>query len=166
MSNMLIFAYGSNMSCRRLKNRCASALIKEIAFAEGYKLMFNKKSSDGSAKANIQKTDTISLVWGVMYEISQEDKSELDRIEGKGYGYEEQFIFVKTAAGDLYECICYIVMDKKYTTDDSLPYDWYLNHCITGAAENNLPKEYVSFLQKHATKMDGDTDRNKKEKDI
>ena len=78
------------------------------------------------------------------------------------YCDEYQFIFVKTAAGDSYECMCYIVMNEKYTTDDNLPYDWYVNHCIIGAEENNLPGLSISFLQIQATKIDGNSEREKK----
>jgi hypothetical protein len=64
MNTMLIFTLGSNMSCRRLNNRCISAVVKKMAFVEGYRLIFNKKSSDGSAKANIENKRKRIWFWG------------------------------------------------------------------------------------------------------
>jgi gamma-glutamylcyclotransferase len=66
---MLIFSYGSNMNLNRLLQRVPSAAKVSNAFLPGFKLLCNKESKDGSAKANIFKTGVSGeLVWGCAVE--------------------------------------------------------------------------------------------------
>lgn len=55
----------------------------EPARLDGYALRFNKRSKDGSGKANIEPRDG-GTVWGVFYVISAADLTVLDKGEG-GY---------------------------------------------------------------------------------
>jgi AIG2-like family. len=112
------FAYGSNMSSRRLLSRCSSANFIEVAKVEGYTLSFNKKSSvDKSGKANITQTGkNTDIVWGVIFEIEESQKSDLEKAEGKGKGYDEQTIKVTDSKGHTHDCIAYIATEAKYLT--------------------------------------------------
>ena len=85
---MLIFAYGSNMNINRLTQRVPSATKVSNVFLTGYKLMCNKVSrNDGSAKANIEKSDIATdIVWGILFEIDNNEKPMLDKAEGLGKG--------------------------------------------------------------------------------
>lgn len=93
---MLIFAYGSNMNLNRLTQRVPSAVKFCNVFLPGYKLVCNKVSKkDGSAKANIIKTDNLAeLVWGVLFNINSNEKPLLDKAEGLGKGYNEDTLTV------------------------------------------------------------------------
>ena len=87
---MLIFSYGSNMNLNRLSQRVPSAMKVSKAFLPGHKLVCNKISNDGSAKANIIKTDVLAeVVWGVLFSIDRNEKALLDKAEGLGKGYNE-----------------------------------------------------------------------------
>lgn len=87
---MLIFSYGSNMNLNRLAKRVPSAVKVSNAFLPEHKLLCNKISKDGSAKANIFKTYIAAeLVWGVLFTIDSKEKPLLDKAEGLGMGYNE-----------------------------------------------------------------------------
>jgi gamma-glutamylcyclotransferase (GGCT)/AIG2-like uncharacterized protein YtfP len=121
---MLYFAYGSNMSSRRLcaENRVPSARRLCLATLPEHRLTFHKKSNDGSAKCDAYFTgDKADYVIGVLFEISQSEKRNLDRAEGLGYGYREEKITVMTDSGEQ-NAVAYFATD----IDSSLkPYDWY-----------------------------------------
>lgn len=162
------FAYGSNMSNRRLLDRCSTANFLEIAKIESYKLAFNKKSSlDKSGKANIIQTgNTSDIVWGVIFEIEESQKTALDTAEGKGKGYDEQTIKVIDSKGQEHECIAYIATEAKYLDNALTPMDWYKEHCLIGAKEHNLPDDYISVIEDQKAKTDTDIERAEKERSI
>ncbi len=54
---MKYFAYGSNMSISRLRERVPSAVRLGIFFLEGHRLCFHKASEDGSAKCDAYQTN-------------------------------------------------------------------------------------------------------------
>ena len=107
---MLIFAYGSNMDSKRLRSRVPSAKSVIAAFISRYQLRFNKVSNnDGSAKANIiQTTNDDDIVWGVIYEIDDSEKSTLDDFEGLGFGYNESQLWFTDVEGKTYRAWAYL----------------------------------------------------------
>ena len=87
---MHYFAYGSNMLKNRLENqgnrvtpKIGSVIDKGVAKLSGYKIVFNKLSTDKSGKTNIAQ-DKEAIVWGVVYELANDQIERLDKIE-KGY---------------------------------------------------------------------------------
>ena len=54
---MLYFAYGSNMSIRRLQSRDINPVKVNVARLYGHTLKFHKPSKDGSGKCDVFKTD-------------------------------------------------------------------------------------------------------------
>lgn len=162
------FAYGSNMSNRRLLDRCSTANFLEIAKIESYILAFNKKSSlDKSGKANIIQTGKSStVVWGVIFEIEESQKTNLDTAEGKGKGYDEQTIKVIDSKGQEHECTTYIATEAKYLDNALTPMDWYKEHCLIGAKEHNLPDDYISIIEGQTATIDTDIERAEKERKI
>ena len=93
MSTSYYFAYGSNMPRRRLESRIGHVHKLGIAYLEGYKLICNKKSRDGSSKFNIEQTNVSSdKVIGVLYKIEENQLDPLDAAEGAKAknGYERQ----------------------------------------------------------------------------
>src|SRR5258708_31632498 len=74
----LVFAYGSNMCSGRLRDYGLSPEAPGTgALLAGYHLLFNKHSTDGSGKANVEVRET-SHVWGVLYAIPDTDLQTLD----------------------------------------------------------------------------------------
>jgi len=84
----LYFAYGSNMLTRRLAVRTPSAVAVGTAYVEGYRLTFDKVSTDGSGKCDIEATgNAADRVWGVLFRIATAEAADLDDAEGLWAGY-------------------------------------------------------------------------------
>src|SRR5713226_8689269 len=75
-----LFAYGSNMASDRLQLRAPFIRIHGCAKVPDKRMICNKKSDDGSAKANLVD-EPGNEVWGVLYEIDSSDFAKLDRAE-------------------------------------------------------------------------------------
>lgn len=156
---MLIFAYGSNMNLNRLTKRVPSAVKVSNAFLPGHKLVCNKISNDGSAKANILKTDIpAEIVWGALFSINSNEKALLDNAEGLGSGYNEETLTFYNEFNNPYSAQVYIA-DSKATDNNLLPYDWYKEFIVTGAIQNKLPADYISLLQSIPCIPDSDEKR-------
>lgn len=143
---MKIFAYGSNMYYRRIKERVSSVKKISNVFIKGYLLSFNKKSIDGSSKANIIYTgDSEDIVWGVLYEISNTDKPKLDRFEGLGKGYEETSMDFTDSENKKHKAKVYIASENDIV-ENLCPYDWYKKFIVHGASENKFPIKYIEQI--------------------
>ena len=99
MQHFLYFSYGSNMSSRRLKNRVESARVISSGILEKHKLVFHKKSKDGSGKCDAYYTnEPKDKIYGVIYSIHENEVDKLDRVEGCGRGHYEKKEVVKMRA--------------------------------------------------------------------
>jgi hypothetical protein len=152
-------AYGSNMSLNRLLARLPNAKRIGVATVNGFQLSFDKKGFDDSGKCNANQTDDPDdVLYGVLYQITGEEKAILDKIEGPRYDC--LAINVTTESGDTHNAYCYVA-----NTFDSqlLPYDWYLRHVLTGAEEAQLPDWYVNKIRFQHSKQDPDKLRSERE---
>lgn len=137
---VLYFAYGSNMSTERLRQRVPSAKPICKARLNNKRVVFNKRSTDGSGKANL--SDSIGdETWGVLFEVDATDINKLDNIEG---GYKRTSLQTQTVEGNNITAEVYI---SNKLTNDPVAYDWYKELILTGAKEHNLPKSYLAYLE-------------------
>lgn len=152
------FAYGSNLHPIRLLERVSSAKLLGISSMTGHRLLFHKRSHDGSSKCNILKTDcTSDIVHGAIYEIAQDHKCDLDRFEGKGSGYIDNQILLHYQ-GREYHCFTYQAQ-LSYICDALKPYHWYKEMVILGANYHGFPDAYISTIA--SIKSIDDPDRNR-----
>lgn len=135
------------MLSSRIIKRIPSAKIKERAALHNWCVNFNKKSIDGSGKANLsQKTGFIT--WGCLYEI---DANEISRLDGIEKGYIRIKVNVIKDDGVTVEAETYI---SDNITDNPVAFDSYKQLLISGSTEHNLPAEYVLYLQQLPSKPD------------
>ncbi|MEM7759684.1 MAG: gamma-glutamylcyclotransferase family protein [Cyanobacteria bacterium P01_A01_bin.40] len=157
--SFIYFAYGSNMSTRRLRHRTPSAKPLGIGQLSQHQFVLHKIGRDGSAKCDIQETGQAhDIVWGVLFEIFTEERHLLDRAEGLGFGYEYKTVRVNSNEG-------IIIAGAYYAThiDSSLrPFDWYLNFVLRGAEEHGLPNSYLNYLKSCLIVIDPDSERRKR----
>lgn len=138
---MKYFAYGSNMSLARLRQRVPSAVALGCYSIRGYDLRFHKVGQDGSAKCDAYYTgNTCNVIYGVLFEIEPSEKPGLDKAEGLGQGYNEKRVWVSTHTGRRYEAKTYIASSMNPALK---PFSWYLNHVLVGAKESSLPYAYI-----------------------
>jgi len=158
----IYFAYGSNMLNRRIKatERAPSAFYNGIGFVKGYKLTFNKLSSDRSGKCNIELTDNpTDKVYGVLFKIDKRDKPKLDKAEK---GYKEKTVDVMVSSG-LCNAVTYVASE---INPGLQPYHWYKAVVICGAIEHGLPSEYIEWLRTFISMNDPDVNRRSKNENI
>lgn len=141
---MLCFCYGSNMSRRRLQARVPSARFVAVAELPCHQLRFHKAAMDGSAKCDAYQTGiTDDRVIGVVYEIADDEKPDLDKHEALGRGYNEKQVEVTTRTGSLQAWMYYATRIK----DSMKPFHWYKQHVLVGARENGLPADYIAKIE-------------------
>jgi gamma-glutamylcyclotransferase len=159
---MYYFSYGSNMSIRRLRLRVPSVACIGSGILKGHELRFQKVSSrDGSAKCDAVVTANPNLVvYGVVYRIDEAEKPGLDRAEGLGFGYEQKNVLIEMENGADVQAFCYFATE----IDPQLkPLDWYREHVLKGARENNLPGAYIRSIEAIEAVKDDDAIRREKE---
>jgi gamma-glutamylcyclotransferase len=156
---LIYFAYGSNMLSKRLRERVSSAQPIGISQLSGHRLLWHKRSDDGSGKCDIQKTDCEQhMVWGVVYRLNKLEKHQLDQAESLGYGYDQKEIEVLLADGIL-KAFTYFA---KKTDPFLFPYHWYKKLVIAGAQEHSLPIDYLQLLRAVQSVSDPDRLRSAK----
>jgi len=162
---MKIFAYGSNMNLNRLKNRVPSAVKISNGFIEGFSLKCSKASKDGSGKATVLNTgNKVNLVWGVLFEIDEKEKPQLDKAEALNYGYDERIIEVN-GGKEIHLAQIYFANDKSIN-EELKPYNWYKAFITEGAKENGLPNDYINKLESLNSEQDKNYERRIKNENI
>lgn len=160
---MLYFAYGSNMSLKRLQQRVPGTQFVSVAALLNYQFRFHKKGQDGSAKADALFTgNREDCVYGALYKIPEHELLRLDQIEDCGIGYERKEVRVNSGDKSYSAWIyCALHIDRSLK-----PYAWYHRHVIVGAEELSLPSEYIQHIKGLSCCEDPDSDRASRESSI
>jgi gamma-glutamylcyclotransferase (GGCT)/AIG2-like uncharacterized protein YtfP len=138
------FAYGSNMDWHQMQRRCPSAQFVCVARLADYCFAIARHSRLRSCgTANIFAARG-SEVWGVVYDISEEDLTTLDGFED-GYRKEKAFVSALDDGDRPLEVIVYIAEKEN---DVPLPNAAYKQHIMDGARYWHLPQEYCDLLEK------------------
>jgi gamma-glutamylcyclotransferase len=157
---MKYFAYGSNMLAARLRRRGVSAQAVGPALLRGHRLVWTKRSADGSGKCGVLPTaDPADVVWGALFEIDDRKLSILDQAEGAGRGYLRETVVVR-AGGQRVEAAAYIAID---VVEGLRPYEWYKQLVVVGAKKAGLPTAYIDWLSAVLSKQDPDEARRNAE---
>ena len=156
---VLVLAYGSNMCTQRMQARVSSARPVVIGYVQQRKLVFHKRSEDGSAKADAMATTrSADRVWGVIYQLHRDQKPMLDRYEFLGVGYDEEQVEVVHANVTLW---AWMYVARRDAIDPSLlPYSWYLDLITHGARQHGLPHGYTKQLQRQQSMLDPNSARH------
>ena len=161
---MKYFAYGSNMSTTRLRQRTPSAKRIGTFILIDHELRFHKPSRDGSGKCDVYQTDNPqSQVFGALFDIDKKEKPALDFAESLGVGYGEKVVKVVSASGEEYEATTYYALN---IAPSLKPFSWYLNHVIIGALETQVPISYLKGIEATESIEDDDLIRDKLERAI
>ncbi len=143
---MYYFAYGSNMDDRQMKTRCPSARFLTVARLPGYRLAFTIFSSKRNCGCADIVADPSGTVFGILYEISQEDIARLDVFEGvPGGHYRRITLNVILDDGRRISTEAYVVARKSKTPIP--PSKQYMGLLISAAVKRSFPKQYRIFLE-------------------
>jgi len=135
----LYFAYGSNLSRSRLRDRVDSARPFCIARLEGHRISFGKLGRDGSGKATLV-SEIGAWVWGAVYTIDPAHWESLDRFEP---GYERISVDVTTDSERRLTVVTYLAPE---TAPDPTATPDYKEVIVAGAREHALPDAYIESL--------------------
>ncbi|UUP20060.1 gamma-glutamylcyclotransferase family protein [Nitratireductor thuwali] len=140
---VVYFAYGSNMSTARLRERMPSCKPLGIATLPGLSLRFHKRSVDKSGKCNAYPSGDDGSVIGVLFSFDPAERAKLDKAEGVGSGYVHAMVTVINEKGRRRKVLTYLA-SSDYVDDSLKPYGWYKDFVLAGAREHGLPPEYVA----------------------
>jgi len=135
----LYFAYGSNMASARLRERAPAAHALGAALLPDYAWRCNKRSADGTARANLVPAKGAET-WGVLYEVQARDWEALDRAEP---GSER--ISVEVVRDGVRGAAQTYVSD--HVAADWSPATWYLGLLVAGAREHALPPAWIAAIE-------------------
>jgi len=161
---MKYFAYGSNMSPARLRERTPGAQRIGSYVLQAHDLRFHKRGRDGSGKCNALYTRNLNhRVFGVLFEICPGEMKDLDKAEGLGYGYDQKTVIVVNDDCSEVAATVYCATD----IDEQLrPYTWYKQHVLVGAKESSLPGDYIQKIESVVSVADPDEAREARQYSI
>ena len=147
------FTYGSNMHQEDLNRWCDKKLVfriqvenPKVAELKGYRLDFNYfSSSRSSGAANIME-ESGSSVFGLVFELDDEDYSKIKKKEGAPFFYKELDVEV-VVDGEIKEAKTFKVVSEKEKDYFVKPSEEYLGLIIESAKKYNFPEEYVEMLE-------------------
>lgn len=121
---------------------------RRFAKLSEYKLVFNKKATDGNfAYANIEISES-NIVEGALYEFPDNEIINLDKCEGYPKHYDRIQVIVTDQSGNSIKAITYVAQPDKIV-NGLLPKQKYLGYLLSG--EDILSKTYFDNLKKVAT---------------
>jgi gamma-glutamylcyclotransferase len=141
----LYFAYGSNMCTGNLRQVALSATPIAVARLPRHELQFRKRSGpdDGAGSNPYETGRDESVVWGVVFRMTDADLQALIRLEDDRYGYvpTPKTVFPR---GSSRHVTALVFMAKPGDLDSDLrPFDWYLRRVLEGAWQHDLPPDYI-----------------------
>ena len=149
---MLYFAYGSNMDEQRVQeaNRCPSARFIFNAVLPRHRLVFTQGPEAGTCAADTV-ADSAALVWGVVYDITDSDRQQLDAREGIGVRPHRPREVIVHPHGDVEQRVMVLTYGTGNPSDMQLQPDRpYLEHIISGARHWGIPVDYIAQLERTA----------------
>jgi len=158
------FAFGSNLSSRRLLQRLPAAGLGDVAILRHHRLCFRNNAQGASGKCDIEFTgNQDDNVYGIVYLLTEAEKLVLDGYETAGFGYRDKPVEVFTLDGDTIAAITYYA-----GTNEGMhpPYHWYKQHVLRGALEHSFPTEYIAAIEAVHSTEDPCPERASKESAI
>jgi gamma-glutamylcyclotransferase (GGCT)/AIG2-like uncharacterized protein YtfP len=137
------FAYGSNMNWEQMQRRCPSAKFVCVARLKDYRFGIARHSRlRNCGTANIF-AETGSEVWGIVYDISEQELAILDGFED---GYRREKVPV-LSTGDGQSSVEVLVYIAEKEDNVPLPSSEYKQLIIAGARYWDIPEIYLVMLE-------------------
>jgi gamma-glutamylcyclotransferase (GGCT)/AIG2-like uncharacterized protein YtfP len=144
------FAYGSNMNWEQMQRRCPSAKFVCVACLKDYRFAIARHSRlRNCGTANIF-AEAGSEVWGIVYEVSEEELAILDGFED---GYRRENVPV-LSMGDGQRSIDVLVYIAEKEDNPPPPSSEYKGLIVGGARYWNIPEVYRLMLEQLQAPID------------
>jgi gamma-glutamylcyclotransferase len=145
------FAYDSNMDVDQIVERVGPVEKVGNAKLPDWRLAFNRKGKDHSGKANIVESPG-DVVWGVVYELTRDQMGILEVLFERGYRARELTAFDQS--GNPLTVHAFIAKNPDRERPPTPPYKQII---VRGAKKQELPVDYVRFLESISVKGTGET---------
>ena len=141
----LYFAFVSNLSERKMKERGAKFTSRESAVLRGYRFVFNTNwKDDGFGYANIPP-DEGSAVHGALYICEKGSMCKMDHEHiHEGNRFHRVIVKVEKRNGEVVDATAYKA-NEECVKGGLKPSETYLSEILEG--EDLLPKEYAAYLR-------------------
>ncbi len=142
------FAFGSNMSSKRIKDRIGRFPERVPGLLNDFKLVFNKKAgrnADAEGYASVVPAAG-SKVEGILYQLTDDEFKVLNRYEGVSSGHyqRDNVEVIRTDNNERVDAIIYVAC-ARYVSDKLKPSREYLNYLLEG--KDCLSKGYYARLK-------------------
>jgi cation transport regulator ChaC len=153
------FAYGSNLDQVQMAQRCPGARLIGPAQLANHRMCFPRRSPvRGCAVASLEPHKG-GVVWGVVYELEDDDLKRLDAREGYDpvnpsaiNRYCRVDVIVHRADGEKVEAVAYVAVPEE---NPGRPSSNYLKHIVEGAVAHSFPDDYIESLRAVVVVEDG-----------
>jgi cation transport regulator ChaC len=132
------FAYGSNLVAERMHERGAPFSAVRQGVLRDHRLVFDKRSADGSARANVER-HAGARVHGVVYELPTEGLEALRQFEG-GYDLVEGLVESPRPDGGLEVVSVRLFVARPDRRTSAPPLQSYVALILQGLREHQLPE--------------------------
>ncbi len=143
---MLVFCYGALLNLKIWREYEGLLLEPKficLARLNDYELIFDGVSPrTGGATGNIKPCPG-KVVWGVLFEVSEEESKVVDRYEGVPNNYNRQEVVVCSLGADDYKVQVYLRTGR----EAGKPSQKYLDILLEGAKYFGLPADYIANLE-------------------
>ena len=137
------FAYGSNLDESQLCRRCPGAALVTIGSLPHFRLGFTVRSAGWNAGAADVVESPGDRVWGLVFEVTDEDLGELDRCEGYPLQYDRFMGRIDTPRGTLEAWVYTAVRKQPFVA----PSRRYVEIIREAALRHGFPDTYLRMLE-------------------
>ena len=148
MNKIQYFAYGSNMSEKRMIDRGLTPLSKQVAFLNDYKFIINKKSkkNPNNGFANVIPEQN-KIVEGILYEVYETDIIKLDKFEGYPNHYGREILDLRLSDGSKIKGVVYVAQQQWTSPVELKTTNEYKNFILEG--KQYISENYYEFLNEN-----------------
>lgn len=158
-------AYGSNLHPVRLSERVGSLECLGKIRLPGWRLCFDKRGSDGSAKANLRAAPgSAHEAWGALFRLQRGQYGTLDYFEGCGRGYETFWLDLTFGQQEI-EVLTYLT-PSHWRVDQGIAHDWYRDLVYLGARYHGIPEPVQQEIAAVPAAPDPDPDRAERHRQL
>lgn len=146
---MYLYIYCEWLDSELVKRYLPNAKKFKNATLEDHKVAFVSFTENHASEAKAGGCQLESapgqLLYGVLYEVSEEDVAYVDKLTRVEYGsYERRYLEVTGEDGHTYSTVAHTI---KNPIGYSKPSEAYMNHMIAGAKEHGFPEAYVNSIE-------------------
>jgi len=147
---MFLFIYCEWLDSDLVKKSLPDAQFVSRATVEGHQVAFSAFTEDVSDEmmhggCHLEEAPG-KILYGVLYEISDEELAKLDKLTRVEQGrYEKKHLTIDDGKGRSYNAVAHSIKNPK---GKSRPSREYMEHMIKGAKSHGFPKPYIELLEK------------------